>query len=258
MTDQPLATALAQVRLIATDMDGTLTQGGHFTVALFEALEALAQANFPVLIVTGRSAGWVQGIVSYLPVVGAIAENGGVFFPKGEDDPIALVDLPDVVAHRQQLAHFFHCLQAHWPTLQESTDNRFRITDWTFDVAGLQTTDLDGIATLCKKNGWGFTYSTVQCHIRPVEQDKAPALQTVLRQFFPHIASHQVLTVGDSPNDVGLFDPMQFPQSVGVANVQHYRDRLRHWPQFITPGAEVVGFCQVVQQLLKAAPSRIE
>ena len=52
-------------RLIATDMDGTLTQQGKFTASLLQSLEDLSVANIPVLIVTGRSAGWVTGLASY-------------------------------------------------------------------------------------------------------------------------------------------------------------------------------------------------
>jgi HAD superfamily hydrolase (TIGR01484 family) len=73
-------TALSSVRLIATDMDGTLTKNGKFTSELLIALESLAAKNIAVLIVTGRSAGWVSAIANYLPIVGAIAENGGLFY----------------------------------------------------------------------------------------------------------------------------------------------------------------------------------
>jgi hydroxymethylpyrimidine pyrophosphatase-like HAD family hydrolase len=59
-------------------MDGTLTRSGRFSSALLQDLEVLALAGIPVVIVTGRSAGWVSGLLHYLPIVGAIAENGGI------------------------------------------------------------------------------------------------------------------------------------------------------------------------------------
>lgn len=62
-------------------MDGTLTRLGKFTADLLQVLEDLQAAGISVLIVTGHSAGWVSGLVSYLPVQGAIAENGGLFSP---------------------------------------------------------------------------------------------------------------------------------------------------------------------------------
>lgn len=236
------------VRLIATDMDGTLTQRGKFTPLLLQALEALKAANIPVVIVTGRSAGWVQGVVSYLPVAGAIAENGGLFYP-GDTEPEFLVDLPAISAHRRALASLFHQLQQEFPQIQEAPDNRFRLTDWTFDVRGLSVADLQNLGDRCHAAGWGFTYSTVQCHIKPALQDKASALETVLQRHFPIVSPAQVVTVGDSPNDESLFDKSRFPYSVGVGNVRHYLDGLSHRPQAITNAEEVAGFWELAQRV---------
>ena len=56
------------VRLIATDMDGTLTSKGKFTVELLQSLEKIAQTEIEIIIVTGRSAGWVEAVAHYLPI----------------------------------------------------------------------------------------------------------------------------------------------------------------------------------------------
>ncbi len=249
---------LAEIRLIATDMDGTLTQRGQFTPALLQTLTQLAQSQRSTLIVTGRSAGWVQGIVSYLPVIGAIAENGGIFIPKDTLMPVPLVEGTNSAAHRTALAQMFAQLQASYPALQPSADNEFRLTDWTFDIQDLTAAEVSQMAHLCAEAGWGFTYSTVQCHIRPPQQDKGIALTTVLQRYWPHLRPQNILTVGDSPNDEGLFEAQRFPFSVGVANVAHYGDRLRHLPGFITQGEEVVGFQELAMRLLAVPvqPSR--
>src|SRR4028119_1202159 len=131
------------VRLIATDMDGTLTQQGKFTASLLQAFEDLRAADILVLIVTGRSAGWVSGLVSYLPVVGAIAENGGLFYPADSANSVPLTPIPNVVEHRQQLEVAYQRLKSEFPHIQESNDNRFRITDWTFDNRDLTITQLE-------------------------------------------------------------------------------------------------------------------
>ena len=238
------------IRLIATDMDGTLTRQGKFTPLLLQALESLKAANIPVVIVTGRSAGWVQGVVAYLPVAGAIAENGGLFYP-GDTDPEFLVELPDIATHRQALAKLFHQLQQAFPQIQEAPDNRFRLTDWTFDVRGLSTADLQTLGDRCHAAGWGFTYSTVQCHIKPAAQDKASALEQVLQRHFPGIAPAQLVTVGDSPNDESLFDRSRFPYSAGVGNVRHYLDQLTHQPTAIANAEAVEGFWELAQQILE-------
>ncbi|MBD2448484.1 HAD family phosphatase [Nostoc sp. FACHB-152] len=246
-----VSTTWSNIRLIATDMDGTLTKNGKFSAPLLQALEDLTTSGIKVLIVTGRSAGWVSGISSLMPVVGAIAENGGLFYPAGSEQPIALTPIPDLKLHRQQLAIAFEQLKLKFPQIQESADNLFRITDWTFDVAGLSSGELQILGELCQQMGWGFTYSTVQCHIKPQSQDKAVGLLKVLREYLPEYSSQQVVTVGDSPNDESLFDQRYFPVSVGVANVMQYIHQLQHQPTYVTSAAEAEGFCELASCILQ-------
>lgn len=240
----------SNVRLVATDMDGTLTRKGKFTSELLQSLQDLATAGIKVVIITGRSAGWVSGLAYYLPVVGAVAENGGLFFLGGSEKPVALSPIPDLIAHRQNLASAFQQLQTQFPQIQESADNRFRVTDWTFDVQSLSTDELKTLNHLCEQMGWGFTYSNVQCHIKPLGQDKAHGLLQVLQEYFPQYTPEQVVTVGDSPNDESLFDQRYFPVSVGVANVLEYANQLQHQPVYMTSAAEGEGFCELVQMIL--------
>ncbi len=249
--DSPAAqAALAQIRLIATDMDGTLTHNEQFRPALLTMLEKLKAAKIPVIITTGRSAGWVSAVVHYLPVVGAMAENGGVYLSKTKPRPtFAQTDL-DVPSHRQALREQFERLRQQYPQLTEAADNGFRLTDWTYDVSGLSPTDLQWMSENCQANGFSFTYSTVQCHIKPGQQNKANGLMATLPKHFPELLPQQVLTVGDSPNDESLFAPHPFPTSVGVANVKNYLTQLAYHPAFITQAAEGDGFCEVAQLLL--------
>jgi hypothetical protein len=243
---------LKNIRLIATDMDGTLTQKSKFTPQLIQALEDLDKVNIKVLIVTGRSAGWVSGLATYLPIAGAIAENGGLFYLSGNDAPITLTPISNFFNHRQQLAEIFQKLQIEFPQLQETNDNRFRMTDWTFDVQGLSVEQLQYLSKKCYDLDWGFTYSNVQCHIKPLNQDKAIGLLQVLREYFSEYALEQVMTVGDSPNDESLFDANKFPLSVGVNNVLHYVEQMTHRPAYITTASEGKGFCELVKEILRS------
>lgn len=236
------------LRLIATDMDGTLTCQGKFTANLFQAFEELSAADLSVLIVTGRSAGWVSGLASYLPVVGGIAENGGILCV-GDHEPVVLSAIANFGEHRQKLAEAYQQLKSEFGQLQESSDNRFRLTDWTFDNHELTVTQLKRLDELCREMGWGFTYSSVQCHIKPIAQDKAAGLIQVLAKYFHDTPTQQVLTVGDSPNDASLFNPERFPLSVGVANVLNYADELIYQPAYVTAAAEGEGFCELVRFL---------
>lgn len=238
---------LSSIRLIATDMDGTLTRQGKFRATLLQSLEALQKADIAVIVVTGRSAGWVEAVQTYLPIAGAIAENGGIYL--SNQTPQFLTPIPDISLHRQKLAEMFQLLKRQFPGLQESADNAFRLTDWTFDVAGLTPIELQQLNDLCEQQGWSFTYSTVQCHIKPLQQNKADGLLQVL-QHFGQLSAHEIITVGDSPNDQSLFNPGLFPISVGVANVLHYTSQLTHKPTYVTTQPEGDGFEELVQLIL--------
>jgi HAD superfamily hydrolase (TIGR01484 family) len=241
---------LSDIRLIASDVDGTLTKNGKFSSDFISTLLDLQSAGIKVLLVTGRSAGWVSALVNYLPIAGAIAENGGIFLqPNGTQDLLSSV--PNLSRHRILLENTFHHIKQLFPNLHPSADNHFRITDWTFDVNDLSADDIQAISNQCDLMGWSFTYSNVQCHIKPLHQDKATGLMSVLKKYFPELNSQQVLTIGDSPNDEAMFNPDLFPISVGVANVRHYQDKMLHLPKYVTYTSEFVGFSELAKLLVQ-------
>jgi len=237
------------IKLIATDMDGTLTKAEKFDSKLLETLTNLANAGIDILITTGRSAGWVQAIATYLPVVGAMAENGGLLFWQGQVIPQLMSEI-DINLHRQELGRLFELLQSKFSQLRESPDNPFRLTDWTFDIEGISPKELERIDQICQSEGYGFTYSTIQCHIKPLHQDKAFGLRQVISQYFPNLTSKQFVTIGDSPNDESMFNQEQFPLSVGVANVLEYRDILKYAPAYITNKYEGEGFDELAKLII--------
>ena len=239
---------LTDIRLIATDIDGTLTSEGKFTTELLQAIDLLNTKGIKLLLVTGRSAGWVSAVNNYLPVAGSIAENGGVYFnDRGEFDFLTQIDR--IETHRAQLASRFWELQELYPQIQESIDNQFRITDWTFDLGDLTDLELQEIDIRCQAWGYSFTFSTIQCHIKPSHQDKGVAILRTIEEYFPELKPTQIITVGDSPNDASMFDPQRFPHSVGVANIQDYLSQLPYQPQYLTKLPEVAGFCELVDLL---------
>lgn len=253
------AEVLQNIRLVATDMDGTITKKGKFTADLLLALESLIDTNIDLIIITGRSAGWVNSINNYLPIQGAIAENGGIFYSKNNQDWRFITPIPDIAEHRQKLKQIFQLLQHEFPQIQESQDNIFRLTDWTFDIGNLNLEQLQIMDNICLEAGFSFTYSTVQCHIKPKTQNKAQGLKQIINQYYSQLLPEQIVTVGDSPNDESLFNSNLFPISVGVANIKHYcaprsgslRDRLKYQPTYITNQEESPGFCELIDLLLE-------
>src|SRR5215467_12250317 len=63
---RPLSDLRGPVRALFSDVDGTMTTGERIEAQTYAALERLGEAGVPVIMVTGRPAGF--------------AENGGVTF----------------------------------------------------------------------------------------------------------------------------------------------------------------------------------
>ncbi|MGK7960727.1 HAD-IIB family hydrolase [Crocosphaera sp.] len=241
---------IRNIKVIATDIDGTLTSNGECSSQLLSALEQLKKHNILVILITGRSAGWCQGIVNYLPVWGIIAENGGVYCLKNNQKIISLTTIDDITEHRTILQNNFEYLKSQFPHLITSNDNQFRITDWTFDCHDLSQNQLLTIEEICYQNQWGFTYSHIQGHLKPLEQNKAKALMKIKEIYFQHLSLQEIVTVGDSPNDESLFNIDLFPISVGVNNILKYTERLAYKPVYLTQLPEIDGFCELVNVLI--------
>ncbi len=252
---------LETIQLIATDMDGTLTQAGRLRPQVLQLFEALHQVGVHVIIITGRSAGWVEGLAHYLPIYGAIAENGGIFYAghysaSGISKPYPLVSLQDLKCHRQGLQSAFEQLQQVFPGIQPSSDNVFRLTDWTYDRHDLALSHLQTMADLSHTMGWDFIYSSVQCHLKLFGQDKASGLLKVLEtQSDLEVPLDQIVTIGDSPNDSSLFNPAYFTYSVGVSNCLDYQDQMLFFPNYLTQAEAGWGFCELAEALLQAKGS---
>ena len=68
------------VGALFSDVDGTMTTDERIEAATYEAIEQLGAAGIPLVLVTGRPAGWGQAFLKMLPVVAVVTENGGVTF----------------------------------------------------------------------------------------------------------------------------------------------------------------------------------
>lgn len=266
LNDSSFRSMLSRVKVIATDIDGTLTHQGTFPGALVSMLEHLKNCGVEVILVTGRSAGWVHALGSYLPVAGAMAENGGVFFGASlcqeEVEPLVLshglganqAKVNGADANRSDLKRAFERLQELHPHLRVTVDNAFRLTDWTFDVRGVAAQVLADACGLAQAEGLEFTYSTIHGHFMPQGQNKAAGLQHVLRKIprFAGVSTSEVLTVGDSPNDETLFEAKVFPVSAGVANLASFASRMRFVPRALSSASEAFGFLEIATALLEA------
>ena len=246
------------IQAVATDIDGTLTTSGVFSAEVLRALHGLKAAGLKLILVTGRPSGWVQGLVSYLPVDAAIAENGGVIFLGAEKPPLLRQELTGNYKelsgedNRKPLELVFAALRLNHPHLRVTEDNFYRLSDFTFHVDGLSADKLGELKAEVEKLGCAFTWSTIHAHIMPSGQQKGSAVQWLLQHFkLANSPASTTLTIGDSPNDSSLFEERIFPYSAGVANIEKYRAVMDFFPNEIALHSEGNGFVEIANSLLQ-------
>jgi HAD superfamily hydrolase (TIGR01484 family) len=246
-------TTLARIRVLAADIDDTITTAGRLPSSTVLSLEALEQAGIVVALVTGRPAGWAQALASYLPAVKmAVAENGLVAFDqRGER-----VDLgpPRDAGFFARLADNGKRLSDAY-RLKVTPDDSFRL----FERAFVRPACFDAAALAASQRvvdpDFEVMASSIHIHVRPSGWGKAEGLLAALRPLAPEACANPdeaILFVGDSSNDRSLFARLR-RTSVGVRNVTKFLGELgEDRPAFVTQGESAVGFAEVVQALLSA------
>lgn len=230
---------LYSVRLIASDVDDTITKDGKITARVLSAIEALHDIDVELVLVTGRSAAWCQSLMSYLPKVKVvIGENGGIIV----DESGYVRTLVNVTDELNRVAKLIN----DTTILEYTEDNFSRITDRTFTL--VNDFDLASVQQIVDKNSNSLEVitSTIHLHVRSREATKANGLKSYIKEL--GLEPQCILTIGDSMNDAELFS--EFPISVGVANVQKYLSSLGNkMPKYICNGEAGDGFLEVLERI---------
>ncbi len=238
---------LAAIRLVATDVDGTLTTGRSLSGAVVDAIERLTAAGVEVLPVSGRAAGEVLGLVRYLPgVVQGIAENGQVVVEP--DRPLRWLATPtDREALRRAAREIAGSVGEE---LELAPDAFCRVGDVAFERAGRDDARAARIAAAAQARGLYVIWSSVHIHFSTTEPDKGRALERVLGER--GVPQEHVLAIGDAPNDAGLFVAGRFGVSVGTADVRMHAAHMASLPGFVCDAREGAAFAEVAQAISRA------
>ncbi|RAU17206.1 hypothetical protein DN062_13620 [Nitrincola tibetensis] len=246
-----------QVRYLFTDVDDTLTWQGKLPSNTLRALEQLAEAGIQVIPVTGACAGWCDCMVRTWPVSAVIGENGAFWMQKNALGQIKTHYFLDDIRRRQQheeLLLIQDQLLNEFPFARATADQRYRETDIAFDIHQQHHNSDEEIAILIKAleaHGIHARKSSIHINAWRGDYDKASTAiawlksQGVSEQEF----MLQVAFVGDSANDISMFD--QFKMTFGVANIRAFLDLLNTPPRFITKKNGGFGFVEVANCLLK-------
>lgn len=261
------ASARRAIRGVFTDIDDTLTTSGRLTAEAYTAMERLQEAGIAVVPITGRPAGWCDHIARMWPVDGVVGENGAFYFHYDRQSRRMIrryVDSDDVRArNRERLAALGRRIVAEVPGSAISADQMYRETDlavdFSEDVAPLPAESIDRIVSILTEagvtakvssihvNGWFGSYDKLTMSKLFAADCLGIDLDTTEQDF---------VFTGDSPNDGPMFE--FFSNSVGVANVRDFEDRLTNPPVYITAGEGGTGFSEVANLLIAAKNETME
>jgi HAD superfamily hydrolase (TIGR01484 family) len=251
---RPLSDLRGPVRALFSDVDGTMTTGERIEASTYEALEQLSESGTPVIMVTGRPAGWGQAFMKMLPVLAVVTENGGVTFVREGRRQHKLYGVPQasLPEWRRRMNDAAVEAMSKVPGARLSSDSKYRevdlAIDWNEEVS-LSRDDAEVVVHMLRKAGFTAVRSSVHVNFGPPHFDKLSACMTVVRQVLGGDANDlsPYVFVGDALNDAPMFGG--FPTSVGVANIKAWWDELTFKPAFLTELPEGAGLRELIAHL---------
>lgn len=251
----PIAELAGPVRALFSDLDGTLSTKGRVEASTYVALEKLGEAGIPIILVTGRPAGWAQAIAALVPFAAVVAENGAVtFFRHGTSLKkiygVPAASLPELRRRMQAAAVE---VMNEIPAARMSRDSAYREVDLAIDwneEARLSRDEAERVVEMLRQRGFSAVRSSVHVNFGPPTIDKLSACKVLVRKVLggdPADLSPYVY-VGDALNDAPMF--AGFEKSVGVANIRRWWEELTDKPRYLTHGEEGAGLREVVEHIL--------
>jgi hydroxymethylpyrimidine pyrophosphatase-like HAD family hydrolase len=237
---------LRRIRLIASDIDGTMTHNAKLPASILDAFERLAAAGIEVLPITGRPSGEALGLARYLPTVRhAIAENGATYIVP--EEPIEFFQkAPDRARLERTATHLSTFLQK---PLTLAPDSFCRLGDIAYLRDGRHEDELSNIKQKAKEQGIFLVWSSVHIHLSESELDKGVAALTLAKRL--GYAPEEIASIGDAPNDSGLWAKDRFGLMVGTADVLKQLAVLPNLPSYlVSEGA--TGWLEFAQALISA------
>lgn len=252
--------ALEDVDGICFDVDDTFSTRGKITAEAFSALWRAHESGLHLVPVTGRPAGWCDHFARFWPVDAVIGENGAFSFFM-QDGVRRRLNTPMKWTHdeaRAKLKALEAQILERFPHARWSSDQEYREYDLAIDVyedvEPWPDADVEALMTLCADTGAEVKLSSVHVNVWYGDYDKYAGFRHWLEQGAPGTDETPSsdpaswIYIGDSPNDDPMFE--RFKNSVGVANVLPFRDRMDCGPTWVTDGEGGSGFAQVVDTLL--------
>lgn len=235
-----------QIRLVMTDVDGTLTPGGDLLGAVvLETTRHLEEQGITVGLASGQTLNRLESLAEKLGISGPlIAENGGVarLKPKGELVALGYSRQP-ALATLQKLKRLFP------DAIAEREDNKDRLVDVVFWSRGVEIEELRRHLEDVELLDSGYILHLIQKGV-----SKGRTLMRLLSQIGDgQMSPAEVLVFGDSATDLSLFQ--LFPNSVLIINPRlsvGQRRPLQKVARYVSDLPPGEGFAQAACHILNA------
>lgn len=247
------------IRYLFSDIDDTMTTNGKLPANAYEMIWKLAKNGVHVIPITGRPAGWCDMIARFWPVRGVIGENGAFYF--SYDDKNKKMKHHWMIPEEERAANQFKLNDIRAEVLKSvpgaavSADQFSRACDLAIDfcedVPMLSSADIQKIVSIFQSHGAIAKISSIHVNGWFGNYDKL----SMCREFCKHelgfdIDKNQktIAFSGDSPNDEPMFG--FFENSIGVANVKAFTDKIKSLPKYICTKEGGDGFVELGEKLL--------
>lgn len=232
--------------LVATDVDGTLTRAGKLDPAALGAILRLVEAGVAVVPVSGRPAGEVAGLCRYLPgVARGLAENG--LLEVIPDRAPRWLRTPTDKARLRRVGERLNA--EHAAALRLTGDDFCRLGDIAYEREGRDEAELVRLRGLAEAMGVHLVWSNVHVHLAEAVPDKGVAVLQLAEEI--GVDPRAIVTIGDAPNDAGLFVSGRFGATVGTADIAAQLAFVPEPPQYVTRSREGAGFVEMAEAILR-------
>ncbi len=194
-------------KAIACDFDGTLTdEEGRLSLEALTAARKSEASGIPVIISSGRVLAELRFLSKIIGTSGPIiAENGGVIW-----DPRTL--RKSLQGDHVKVLRAYRVLLPHLGEM-ELVKPRLRETDIV--VRGRRTAELNAILNT-DELGVHILDANIATHITDASVDKGRGLETAAKIL--NIDSREIAAIGDSQNDIAMFQAAGLCYAVGNAH----------------------------------------
>ncbi len=246
------------IKVLFTDIDGTLTDKGRLPDTSYSSLWQLHRAGVQVVPVTGRPAGWCDLIARLWPVHGVIGENGGLIYRYDGKRMHRLdqISKAERKAARGKLKKIAAEVREKVPGSRIAADQfsrRFDLAiDFAEDVSPLPDAAIQLIKKIFERHGAHAKISNIHVNGWFGDFDKLSTCKIYCKKWLGFDLSKNLDTVafiGDSPNDEPMFK--FFKHSFAVANVRDFLPQMKSHPAYVTALAEADGFAELAGKLLR-------